>query len=193
MMDDRVLTVLDRLYADDERQRDAGLPVDQRTRNLTRASGEYLKMLAKAMRATRVLEIGSSNGVSTIWFALAMRETGGQVVGTEILPARADEANANLEAAGLAEFANVFAGDARDLLGGLGDSIDIAFIDAEKDDYISHFFSVFPLVHPGGMIVADNVISHDLALYQAMVREHPDCETLTLPLERGLEMTLRVR
>jgi caffeoyl-CoA O-methyltransferase len=192
-MDDRVLTVLDRLYAEDARQREADLPVEQRTRNLTRTSGEFLKMLARAMRATRVLEVGSSNGVSTIWFALAMRETGGRVIGTEIIPARAAEANANLEEAGLAEFAQVLTGDARDLLGGLGDSIDIAFLDAEKDDYISHFFSVFPLVHPGGIILADNVISHDLSSYQTMVSNHPDCETLTLPLDRGLELTLRIR
>ena len=85
-MDERVLTVLDRLYADDARQRSEGLPVEQRTRNLTRASGEFLKMLAKAMRATRVLEIGSSNGVSTIWFAMAMREPGGRVIGSERQP-----------------------------------------------------------------------------------------------------------
>ncbi len=192
-MDERVLTVLDRLYADDARQRSEGLPVEQRTRNLTRASGEFLKMLAKAMRATRVLEIGSSNGVSTIWFAMAMRETGGRVIGTEILPARAAQANANLEAAGLAEFAQVLSGDAHEIVGGLGDSVDIAFIDAEKEDYIDHFMSVLPLVHPGGMIIADNVTSHDISAYQKMVRARPECETLTLPLERGLELTIRSR
>jgi caffeoyl-CoA O-methyltransferase len=187
------MSVLERLYAEDARQRDAGLPVEQRTRNLTRASGEFLMILAKAMRATRVLEIGSSNGVSTIWFSLAMRETGGRVIGTEIIPQRAAEANANLEAAGLGEFAQVHEGNAHDILGGIGESIDIAFIDAEKQDYPAHFLSVFPLVHPGGMIVADNVISHDLSDYQSMVRQHPDCETFTLPLDRGLELTLRNR
>ena len=69
----------------------------------------------------------------------------------------------------------------------------IAFIDAEKDDYRSHFITVFPLVHSGGLIVADNVLSHDISDYQAMVRERADCETFTLPLERGLEMTLKLR
>ena len=193
MLDERIHAVLDRLYADDDRQRRANLPSSQRTRNLTPDSGRFLMMIAAGCNAGRIVEIGSSNGVSTIWLAAAMRSTGGVVTGVEIIPERAAEANANLADAGLAEFGAVLAGAAANVVGSLDGPIDLAFIDAEKDDYVAHFELVWPLIRIGGMVVADNVLSHDISVYQEMVRSRADCETLTLPLDRGLELTLRTR
>jgi caffeoyl-CoA O-methyltransferase len=193
MIDDRVRTVLDRLYAGDERQRNANLPSSQRTRNLTPDSGRFLMMLAAGANARRVVEIGSSNGVSTIWLGAAMRVTGGMVTGTELIPERAAEANANLAEAGLQEFARVLADAAGKVAYQLEGPFDLAFIDAEKDDYIDHFELVWPLIRPLGIVVADNVISHDVSAYQAMLRAREDCETLTLPLDRGLELTVRLQ
>lgn len=192
-MDARIAAVLDRLYVDDERQRAAGLPVEQRTRNLTRASGEFLSLLATTMHAQQILEIGSSNGVSTIWFAVAMQRTGGRVTGTELRPERAAAANANLAEAGLADFGHVISGDAGMTASVLTSPFDLIFIDAEKEDYILHFNRTFPLLRVGGVVVADNVLSHDIADYQTMVRGRDDCESVTLPLERGLEFTVRLR
>jgi predicted O-methyltransferase YrrM len=68
----------------------------------------------------------------------------------------------------------------------------LAFIDAEKEDYPAHFERVLPLLRRHGVIFADNVISHDLSEYQRMLRARADCETVTLPLDRGLEMTTRI-
>lgn len=181
-MDSRIASVLDRLYADDERQRAAGLPAAQRTRNLTRASGEFLSLLATTMQAQRVLEIGSSNGVSTIWFALAMQRTGGHVTGTELMPERAAAANENLAEAGLSQFGKVIAGDAAETVSSLPAGFDLVFVDAEKEDYVAHFMHAFPLLRVGGVIVADNVLSHDLSEYQRMIRGRDDCETVTLTL-----------
>ena len=104
MIDDRVRAVLDRLYADNEQQRNANLPTSQRTRNLTPDSGRFLMLLAAGSNVRRAVEIGSSNGVSTIWLAAAMRATGGLAIGTELIPERAAEANTNLAEAGLQEF-----------------------------------------------------------------------------------------
>jgi predicted O-methyltransferase YrrM len=182
---------LARLYESDAAQRAAGLPSSQRTRNIERESGRYLYLLALAMRAEAILEIGSSNGVSTIWLASAARQTGGRVTGTELLPERAEEANANLREAGLADFARVLPGPARQSIRGLVGPFDLVFIDAEKDDYLDHFQATFPLVRPGGAIVADNVISHDVSDYQARLREHPEVETVTVPIGRGLEFTVK--
>ncbi len=67
---------LERLYREDAAQRAAGLPVSQRTRNIDRQSGRFISMLARTMNAQAILEMGSSNGVSTIWFALAAMQTG---------------------------------------------------------------------------------------------------------------------
>jgi predicted O-methyltransferase YrrM len=192
VIDDRVRPVLDRLYSEDKRQREANLPVEQRTRNLTPESGKFLMLFATAMGATGVVEVGSSNGVSTIWLAAAMRETGGAVTGTELLPERAAEANANLAEAGLAAFGRVIAIDAADVASCVTAPIDLAFIDAEKEDYVAHFERVFPLVRRYGVIVADNVVSHDLSDYQRMLRTRSDCESVTLPLDRGLEITIRI-
>lgn len=183
--------VLSRLYAEDAAQRRAGLPSSARTRNIDVESGRFLLLTARIMGAKRVVEIGSSNGLSTIWLASAMRVTGGHVTGTEILPERAAEANANLDEAGLAAYAVVVAGDARATVASISAPIDLVFIDAEKDDYSAHFDAVFARVRSGGLILADNVVSHDCSIYQGMLRGRADVETVTLPIERGIEFTVK--
>jgi predicted O-methyltransferase YrrM len=191
MIDDRVDAVLERLYADDAAQRAAGLPSSQRTRNVERETGRWLALLVRATKAGELLEIGSANGVSTIWLAAAARQNGGQVTGTEILPERAAEANRNLVDAGLDTVARVVAGDARGTVANLPGPFDLVFIDAEKDDYVDHFEAVVDRVRIGGLILADNVISHDLSAYQAVLRERSDVETVTIPIGRGVEFTVK--
>jgi len=191
MIDERIDAVLERLYADDAAQRAAGLPSPQRTRNVERDTGRWLALLVRATNALEVLEIGSSNGVSTIWLAAAVRQTGGRVTGTEILSERAAEANRNLAEAGLEAVARVVAGEAQATVASLPGPFDLVFIDAEKDDYVDHFAAVVARVRPGGLILADNVISHDLSAYQAMLRSRSDVETVTIPINRGVEFTMK--
>ena len=191
MIDERIDAVLERLYADDAAQRAAGLPSSQRTRNVERETGRWLALLVRATKAREVLEIGSSNGVSTIWLAAAARQTGGRVTGTEILSERAAEANRNLAEAGLEAVARVVAGEAQATVASLPGPFDLVFIDAEKDDYVDHFAAVVARVRPGGLILADNVISHDLSAYQAMLRSLNDVETVTIPIDRGVEFTMK--
>lgn len=187
-----VVRVLDRLYADDARQREQGLPSSQRTRNLAREAGAFVNLMAKAMHARRVLEIGSSNGVSTLWWADAMAATGGRVTGTELIPERASEANANLAEAGLANVGEVVAGPAQATVARLSPGFDILFIDAEKDDYPAHFERTWPLLRAGGVMIADNVISHDLSQFQAMLRMRADVQATTVPIGQGLELALKL-
>jgi predicted O-methyltransferase YrrM len=191
LIDERVEAVLDRLYAEDAAQRAANLPSSQRTRNVDRESGRWLALLVRATKAREVLEIGSSNGVSTIWLAAAARQNGGRVTGTEILPERAAEANRNLATAGLDAVARILAGDARTTVASLPGPFDLVFIDAEKDDYVDHLQAVVGRVRPGGLILADNVTSHDLSAYQAALRARIDVETVTIPIGRGIEFTLK--
>jgi predicted O-methyltransferase YrrM len=190
-LQERVDAVLERLYAEDAAQRAAGLPSSQRTRNVERETGRWLALLVRATNARELLEIGSSNGVSTIWLAAAARQNGGRVTGTEILPERAAEANCNLAEAGLDAVAKVVAGDARATVASLSGPFDLVFIDAEKEDYVAHFEAVVGHLRPGGLILADNVTSHDLSVYQAMLRERSDVETVTIPIDRGVEFTLQ--
>jgi predicted O-methyltransferase YrrM len=191
MIDSTVQTVLDRLYAEDAAERAAGLPSSARKRNVERESGSFLSMLARAANSRSILEIGSSNGVSTIWLALAARQTSGRVLGLELDPVRAREAEANLAEARLTDVATVRCVDALAAFQELDGPFDFVFIDAEKNDYLRHIQNVVELVQPNGLIIADNVTSHDIAEYQQFVRDRADLDTVTLPLNRGLELSLK--
>jgi predicted O-methyltransferase YrrM len=190
--DPKVAAVLARLYREDAEQRRAGLPSSARTRNVSIETGRFLSLIVRATGAKSVLEFGSSNGVSSIWLADALRTSGGFVTGTEILVARAEAANANLSEAGLAEYGRVVPGDARTTARAMAHPLDLVFIDAEKEDYVDHFEVALPLIRTGGLLLADNVTSHDLSDYQAMLRARNDVVTVTLPLERGIELTCKL-
>lgn len=183
---------LERLYAEDHEQRRLGLPTSARTRNIDIESGRFLFLLALGMQAKKIVEIGSSNAVSTIWLAAAASRTGGKVFGTELIPERAAEANRNLAEAGLNGFASVHSGSAAESLTPVEGPFDLVFIDAEKDDYIKHFNLIIDRVRPGGLIVADNVTSHDCTAYQQTLRNRADIETVTITQERGLEISAKI-
>ncbi len=190
IVDDRARPVLDRLHAQDAAERAAGLPQEQRIRALTPPTGAFLYGVLLALRPAVIFEAGSAVGYSTIWLALAARTYGGRVIGSEIRPERVEQANANLAEAGLAEVAVVLEGDAAELAQRC-DRIDFLFLDSEKDDYGRIFLAAFDRVVPGGLIVADNVVSHDCRDYQEMVRRRADVYTVTLNIERGLEWTVK--
>ena len=192
LIGERAKATLERLYADDARQRAAGLPSAQRTRNLDRESGRFLAISVVATGARRIVEVGSSNGVSTIWLASGALRTGGRVTGTELLAERAAEANRNLAEAGVATAGEVVPGDARAILASYVGPIDLLFIDAEKNDYPEHLLAAVDKLRVGGVILADNVTSHDVSAYQSLLRERPDLATVTLPIERGIEYTVKL-
>lgn len=189
--DSPALPVIQRLRREDDAQRAAGLPSSQRTRNIDLETATFLLLLMNSLKPRRVLEIGSSNGLSTIFLALGVQPHGGVVIGTEVLDARAQEANDNLAQAGLQDVAQVLPGDALDTVRSVDGPFDVVFIDAEKDDYVSHFANCVDFVRSGGVILADNVVSHDLSAYQAMLRSRDDVGTVTLPIDRGIEFTVK--
>ncbi len=190
LADERARRVLDRLAEQDAAERALGLPQEQRIRALTPATGAFLYGVLLALRPPLIFEAGSAVGYSTIWLALAARAYGGRVIGSEIRPERVAAANANLAAAGLQDVAVVLEGDAAELVRQY-ERIDFLFLDAEKDDYGRLFLAAFDRVVPGGLIVADNVVSHDCRTYQEFVRSRSDVLTITIPFERGLEWTIK--
>lgn len=185
-------SVLDRLRQEDQRQRDAGLGVAERTRNATAPTGLFLYTTTRATSARTIVEMGSSTGYSTIFLALAARENGGQVIGSEVRPERVEQASANLAEAGLAEFAAVQLADAAEVASNFAPgSVDLVFIDAEKDDYSRLFLAIIDRVRTGGLALTDNVVSHDCSVYLEMLAARSDVITQTLPFERGIEFTLK--
>jgi len=163
-----------------------GLPQQDRHRNLEPPSAEFLCALAAGINARRILEIGGSSGLSTIALAAAARYTDGRVTSIELEPVRQAEANANLSRLSLAPYVEFLLADAATIIPHQA-HVELAFIDCEKEDYI-RFFDMLQMA-PGGIVVADNIISHALTDYVAHVRGRSDVESITLPIGKGLEVS----
>ena len=132
---DRVLAVLDRLAAEDAREREAGVPQALRSRAIAPTTGRFLFSIVAPQAACEVLELGGSRGYSTLWLAAAARILGGHVTSIEIDPRKSAAWRANVAEAGLAEWASLLEGDALELVAGLADVFDVVFLDADKEHY----------------------------------------------------------
>lgn len=163
-----------------------GLPQAERHRNLEPASAEFLCALAAGVGAKRMVEIGGSSGISTIALAAAARETGGRLTSIEIEAKRQAESHEILRGLQLDGFVDYICKDAAEVLPTLRE-VDLALIDCEKQDY-TRFFDMLKMA-PDGVVVADNIISHDLGDYVAHVRGKRTVDSITLPIGKGLEVT----
>ena len=191
MLDHAVLDVLARLEEEDRAEREAGLPPERRSRQVAPTTGRFLFALAAAPGGVEVLEVGASRGYSSIWLAAGARVLGGRLVSLESDPQRASAWRENVTAAGLDEWAELVEGDAFLTLRETEDTFDVVSLDAEKGDYEALFGLVRPLLEPGGLVVADNVLSHAdmLAAYSASRQADLTLSSVTVPLDRGLEVT----
>jgi predicted O-methyltransferase YrrM len=192
MLDERVLAVLARLEQEDREERDAGVPAELRSRQVAPATGRFLFALAASQPGVEVLEIGGSRGYSSIWLASGARVLGGQVTSLEVDPRKCAAWRENVAEAGLEEWAELVESDAIETLRGAQDVFDLVFLDAEKDDYEELFGLARPLLEPGALVVADNVLSHveTLGEYTAARQADPTLSSVTLPLDRGLELSV---
>ena len=190
MLDERVRKVLERLEAEDRREREAALPREQRSRAVEPTTGRFLFALVAPQTDCEVLEIGGSRGYSSIWLTAGVRYLGGRVLSLERDPAKAEAWRKNIAEAGLDEWAELAEGDAFAILPELEDVFDMCFLDAEKDDYERLFELAREKLEPGALVVADNVISHDLEAYSQARQADPTLSSVTLPLDRGLELSV---
>jgi caffeoyl-CoA O-methyltransferase len=191
VIDDRVMAVLERLEAEDAAEREAGLPAMQRSRAIEPTTGRFLFALAAAQAGIEVLEIGASRGYSSIWLAAGARVLGGRLTSLEHDPAKCGAWRTNVAAAGLDEWADLVEGNAFETLRSTQDTFDLVFLDAEKDEYEALFELARPLLEPGGLVVADNVLSHveTLGAYSGARQADPTLVSVTVPLDRGLELS----
>jgi len=195
MLDNRVRSVLERLEREDAAERERGLPSSERSRQVARTTGQFLFSLAAVQTDCEVLEIGGSRGYSTIWLAAGARYLGGRVLSLEHDPRKIEAWRRNIADAGLDDWAELVEGDAHETLATIDDVFDVVFLDSEKDDYESLFALVRHKVEPGGLFVADNVLSHadPLARYSDARQADPTLESLTVPLDRGIELSVVLR
>jgi predicted O-methyltransferase YrrM len=192
VLDDRVRAVLERLEREDAEERAQGLAASERARAVAPTTGRFLFSLVAPQTDCEVLEIGGSRGYSTIWLAAGVRYFGGRVLSLEHDPRKIDAWRRNIADAGLQEWADLVEGDAHETLPQIDDVFDVVFLAAEKDDYEQLFQLARGKVEPAAVFVADNVLSHPetLAAYSAARQADPTLESFTLPLDRGLELSV---
>jgi predicted O-methyltransferase YrrM len=192
VLDDRVRAVLARLETEDADERRRGVPHEQRGRQVARTTGQFLFAFVAPQTDCEVLEIGGSRGYSSIWLAAGVRYLGGRVLSLEHDPAKIEAWHRNVEEAGVEEWAELRECDAFEELPRIDDVFDLVFLDAEKEDYERLFQLTRGKVEPAALFVADNVLSHADALgaYSRARQEDPTLESVTVPLDRGLELSV---
>jgi caffeoyl-CoA O-methyltransferase len=195
VLDDRVRAVLARLEREDAEERERGVPASERARQVTPATGRFLFSVVAPQTDCEVLEIGGSRGYSTIWLAAGVRYFGGRVLSLEHDQQKIEAWRANVAEAGVGDWAGLVEGDAFETLPAIDDVFDVVFLDAEKDDYERLFDIARTKLEPGALIVADNVLSHEetLGAYSKARQADPTLESVTVPLDRGLELSVVLR
>ena len=157
-------------------------------------SGALLKTLAQGAGARHILELGTSYGYSTMWLAMAAKETGGKVTTCDVAPAKQEYARAALTRAGLADQVIFRPGDALQTIPTLADGIDFVLVDLWKDKYVPCLEQFLPKLSPGAILVADNMLQPvqsrpDALAYRRAVRAIPGLSSVLLSVGSGLEVS----
>jgi predicted O-methyltransferase YrrM len=187
-VDERLSALLDDLYREG-RVHDAAL-ADRllRRRNLEPETAEMLTVLVRAIQPQNVLELGTSNGYSTIWLADSCSDIAARFVSVEIDPDRTAQARQNLARAGLADRVKLVTGDAGELLAAAADGDwELIFLDAERPAYAGYWPDLLRVLAPGGLLVVDNVISHadQVAAFRRLVDAEPAVSSALIPIGAG--------
>lgn len=167
----------------------------ERMLNITRDTGELLGVLVTAMAARSVLEIGTSNGYSTVWLARAAARLGGRVRTVEIAEHKVALAAQTFRRAGLENVVEQVVGDAGKALRDTADaSVDLLFLDSDRDHYVAWWADLRRVLRPGGLLVVDNAISHqaEIAPLASLIDADPRADKVLVPIGNGeLLATLR--
>ena len=157
-------------------------------------SGQIIHVLAKSLKAPRILELGTSYGYSGIWLAEAARATGGRLVTMELSETKSAYARAMSRKAGLDTFVDFMVGDAVKLIDALPHGIDFVLVDLWKPLYVPCLEAFYPKLNPGAIVVSDNMIEpaseHEAVMrYQRAIRAKPKMTSILVPVGSGLEIS----
>ena len=192
-MDAALTALLDELAREGLAHDDSEPEHARRLLNLEPETAALVAVLVRSGRRTRVLEIGTSNGYSTIWLAWAVHDAGGAVTSVERDPAKQARAAENLRRAGLLDAVRLVRGDATEVVAGLGGPFDCVFFDADRVSAPEQLRLLLPRLTPDALLLADNVHSHpaEVAGYLAALEELPEFERLVVPIGKGLSVAHR--
>lgn len=164
--------------------------------NVAPEYGHFLYQCVRVRKATRIVEFGTSMGISTIYLAAALRDMGGgHLIGTELEPGKAARARANLEAAGLADLVEIRVGDARETLADVGGEVDLVLLDGAFSLYLPVLQLLEPHLKTGTPVLAENAFDHDNE-YLAHVRNPANgylSQSLPISEGRGNEFSVVTR
>ena len=206
-MDKKISEILERLARQEkyEQQNYDAVPREQRMLAISPEIGNFYAILLRALGARRILEIGTSVGYSTIWFAESIQNTQNSRITTiDVSDKKTSRARQNLEEAGLSHLVEFLTGDALKILEQLrsrfqktGELYDFVFIDADKERYVQYFDMVFPMVRLGGIIAADNILeparyADHISKYTSYVRSNPKVISQLVPIDNGEEITIKI-
>jgi predicted O-methyltransferase YrrM len=181
----KILNVLEELARDDNSN--LMVPLED---------GRLLRMLTESTGAKNVVEIGTYNGYSSLWFCLALRTTGGKIVTHEINPKYAALARENFSKAGVGDLVTIVEGDAHETVTRLKEPIDVLFIDADKPGYADYLKKLLPLVRPGGLILAHNTTNtgRQMPDYFTAATTDPNLDSIFIGQQSvGMGITMKKR
>jgi len=206
MVNEKIQNVLSRLEKDIgyENSHLDEIPGEERLNCISKNIGMFYNIMLKSINAKKILEIGMSVGYSGLWFADAIMSNtqDGQIITIDREQFKIDSATRNFEEAGVSSLIKIREGEARKILHEIKEEFgenyfDFIFIDADKESYIEYFDLCLPLVRKGGIIAADNILFPErfnemLADYLSHVRSKPNVQSVTVPIDNGEEITIKL-
>ena len=207
MINEKIQNVLSRLEndIDYENSHHDEIPREKRLNCISKNIGMFYNILLKSIDAKNILEIGTSVGYSGLWFADAVGskyDIGGKIITIDREKFKIDNAVKNFEEAGVRSLIKIRDGEARKILHDIKEEFnenyfDFIFIDADKESYIEYFDLCLPLVRKGGIIGADNILLPErfnemMADYLSHVRSNPNVQSVTVPIDNGEEVTIKL-
>ena len=208
MINEKIQNVLSRLEKDinyENSHRDEIFP-QERMNCISKNIGMFYNIMLKSINAKKILEIGMSVGYSGLWFADAVMsntQSDGQIITIDRERFKIDNAKKNFEEAGVSSLIKIRDGEARKVLHDIKEEFgknyfDFIFIDADKESYIEYFDLCLPLVRNGGIIGADNILLPErfnemMVDYLSHVRSNPNVQSVTIPIDNGEEITIKLR
>jgi predicted O-methyltransferase YrrM len=161
--------------------------------NLEPDTAHLISMLVRSAQRRRLLEIGTSNGYSTIWLAWAARETDGHVITIDRSGEKRAMAEANLLRAGLLDRVTLVVGDATEIISTQPGPFDLVFFDADRHSAPAQLKLLMHKLVPGALVLADNVHSHpdEIAAYLEAVRAETSFDHMIVPVGKGLSIALK--
>ena len=207
MINEKIQNVLSRLEKDIDYENSHldEVTSEKRLNCISKNIGTFYNIMLKSIHAKNILEIGMSVGYSGLWFADAIisNTQNGQIITIDREQFKIDSATRNFEEAGVSSLIKIREGEARKILREIKEEFgenyfDFIFIDADKESYIEYFDLCLPLVRKGGIIGADNILFPErfnemMVDYLSHVRSNPNVQSVTVPIDNGEEITIKLR